>query len=297
MNSSRYLLARTALFFGLHRKNKRRSEAADEMHLLRQAEEILGEDVWEQTQDVEEISVEYWNLRKYHMDMAKLEQEINAANDILDTSHEERNTILNTTNDICQELESARDDLIKKSEQMIAKRDEIVSRAQQIKRRFDASRTKVAVLSNEDTMKYDSDSKTSIKEERGKLASYKKDFSRLKEERLEIGVSIDQIDQQITRIEDELAGDRKRLRDEAAVAYQSIGKANRDKSKLRAEVGIIENEMKQYYSEIGRYVSNHIGTDPICAEIGKDYSHLIAQMQSLRSSIALNHKLAAMAGV
>lgn len=295
MNSSRYLIARIALTFGLHRKNKRLSEAADEMHLLRQAEEILGEDVWEQTEDVEEISVEYWNLRKYQIAVSKLEKEIAKADTILDTSHDDRNTILNRTNEVCQALEVQRDELIRESERMIAKRDEIVGRAQQIKRRFEASRTKVMVLSEQDEAGHDGDNKLAIKEERNRLSGYKNDFARLKDDREAVGEQIHELDEKITAIEAELGNDRKRLREEASVAYQSIGKANRDKSKLRAEVGVIEGEMKQHFSEVGRYVSTHAGTDPTCTQICKEYSHLIAQMQSLRSSIALNHKLAAMA--
>jgi len=294
MNSSRYLVARIILSFGIHRKNKRLSEAADEMHLLRQAEEILGEDVWEETEDVEEISVEYWNLRKYQISVSKLETSIQEADSILDASHEERNTILNHTNEVCQVLEVERDELIRESEKLIAKRDEIIGRAQQVKRKFEASRTKVMVLTNQD---HDdgSDHKSEISEERNKLSEYKTLFGGLKEEREAIGDKIQVLDDKITELEARLTEDRKRLRDEASTAYQSIGKANRDKSKLRAEVGVIENEMKQHFSEVGRYVSNHAGTNPTCAKICKDHSHLIAQMQTLRTSIALNHKLAAMA--
>ena len=86
-----------------------------------------------------------------------------------------------------------------------------------------------------------------------------------------------------------------RLREEASEAYQSIGKANRDVSKLTAEVGLLDLKMQKHRCEIGRYVSNHAGSDATCRQLCKEHSHLVAQMQSLRSSIALNHKLATMA--
>ena len=256
MNSSRYMIARLALSFGLNRKTKRLSEAADEMHILRQAEEILGEDVWEQAEEIEEISVEYWTLRKLMLRQRELEDALGKAGAILDTSHEERNAVLNQTNQA----------------------------------KFDASRTKVQVLSGEaDTLEI-------INNERKKLAAYKVDFASLKAVRDEVGEKIQKLDDRIMQIEAAIAEDRKKLRVEASSAYQSIGKANRDRSKLSAEIGLLEVEMKHHHCEIGRYVSNHAGTDPICTKICRDHAHLIAQMQSLRSSIALNHKLAAMAG-
>lgn len=291
MNSSRYMIARLLLSFGLHRKTKRLTEAADEMHLLRMAEEILGEEVWDQAEEIEAISVEYWTLRKLMIEKIKLEEAAAKAGIILDTSHEERNAVLNQTNQACLALERKRDQLIKNSEMLTAERDKIIAKAQQIRRKFDASRTKVQVLSGE------VDTAEIIKAERSKLAGYKVDFAALKAKRDEIGEKIQQIDEKITRIEAAIAEDRKKLRIEASNAYQSIGKANRDVSKLTAEIGLLELQMKDHYCEIGRYVSNHAGTEPICTEICKDHSHLVAQMQSLRSSIALNHKLAAMAGV
>ena len=296
MNSSGYILARIASTFGIHRKTKRLSEAADEMHLLCQAEEILGEDIWEQVEELDEVHVNYWNLRKYQLAIIKLEKKLNKVNNVLEASQEERNAILNHTNEMCQTLEETRDGLIKQSEQIIVKRDEIILRAQQIKRRFEASRTKVAVLTTQDEDGHDGNNSDAIKEERTKLEGYKQEFTQLKKEREEIGGELSKLEIEIEQVDDKLSADRQRLRDESATAYQNIGQANRDKSKLSAEIGTIAEKKKQHFLEIGRYISTHTGTDPICTKICSEHTHLIAQMQSLRSSIALNHKLAVMAG-
>lgn len=290
MNSSRYLLARIALSFGIHRKNKRLSEAADEMHLLRMAEEILGEDVWEKAEDIEDISVEYWSLRKLTIKKNELEQKVREAGDVLNFSHEERNAILSESNQACLALEKKRDELVRQSEALVAERDSVISQARQLRRKFDASRTKIQVLSEENG------NEDIVREERRKMMEYKTEFGRLKSSRDEVGKCIQKLDRSITRIEETIADDRSRLRQEAAEAYQSIGKANRDVSQLTAEIGLIELEMQEHFCEVGRYVSNHAGSDSVCRQICKDHAHLVAQMQSLRSSIALNHKLAAMAG-
>lgn len=291
MNSSRYIIARLLLSFGWQRKNKRLVEAADETHLLRQAEEILGEDVWEQAEDIEAISVEYWNLRKLKMDVAKLRDAIAEADLVLNSSHVERNEILTQTNRECLALEQKRSDYVNESEVLIEQRDRTIAEAKLVKRRFEAARTKIQVLDQEGGNQAVTDA------ERQKIKSYKRDFERLKKDRDIVGAKIQVIEDKLIGVEEALGVDRKRLRDEASVAYQSMGKANQDISKLAAEAAAVDSKMKVHFCEIGRYVSHSVGIDSTCTQICKDHAHLVAQMQSLRSSIALNHKLAAMANV
>jgi hypothetical protein len=291
MNSSRYIIARLLLSFGWHRKNKRLVEAADEAHLLRQAEEILGEDVWQQTEDIEAISVEYWSLRKLKMDDAKLSDAIEEADLVLNSSHVERNEILTQTNRECQALEQKRSDYIKDSEVLIVQRDQTIAEAKLVKRRYEAARTKIQVLEQ------GGGNEAVIDAERQKIKSYKHDFSCLKKDRDAVGAKIQVIEDKIAHVEEALGHDRKRLRDEASIAYQSMGKANQDMSKLAAEIGTVESAMKIHFCEIGRFVSHNVGIDSTSTQICKDHAHLVAQIQSLRSSIALNHKLAAMADV
>jgi hypothetical protein len=291
MNSSRYIISRLLLSFGLHRKTKRLTEAADEMYLLHQAEEILGEDVWELAEDIEGISVEYWSLRKLKMDGAKYKDSIQEADTLLSSSHEERNVILTQTNKECQALEAKRAEYIHDSELLAAQRDRTIAEAKLIKRKFESTQTKMQVIARE------GGDEEIVEAERQKLKSYKLDFKKLKMIRDDVGAKINVMDDKIMHVEETLGDDRKRLRDEASSAYQIIGRANRDMSKLAADMGVIRNERKLHFCEIGRYVSHHVGIDPICTQICKDHAHLVAQMQSLRSSIALNHKLASMANV
>ena len=63
MTPSKFFVARVAQAFGIQRKNRRMSDAATEMHLLRDAETVLGAAVWERVELIEELSVEYWNLQ------------------------------------------------------------------------------------------------------------------------------------------------------------------------------------------------------------------------------------------
>ena len=264
--------------------------------MLRQAEEILGEYIWEKVENIEAVNVEYWNLRKHQIAMEKLEGEIQGANEILEASHEKRNIILNDTTDTSAPLEETKEGLLAKSAKMAADRDAILAKAKQIKRNLEASATKVTVLKSQEEKGLGVDNQELIQQENDRQAAYKRDFVDLKKERERLRIEMEAMNCRISDIDVELNASRKRLRDKAVSAYHNIGEATRNQSKLRAEVGMNEQEMSLYFSEIGQYVSSNIDKDPACAEVCGDHATLVTQIQMLRNSIELNHKLAAKAG-
>jgi len=290
MNSSRYIIARLFLSFGWHRKTKWLTEAADETHLLKQAEEILGEDVWENVENIEAVSVEYWNIRKLKIEVDKLKAVIQQVDKELHSTREDRNQILSKTNQACQALEEERLQYIQESEKLIEKRDQMIAEAKSVKRQYDAANTKIQVLLAEG-----GGHDEVIFSEKQKIEGLKVKFAKLKEERELIGVEIQKVNQKIQHVEEALGDDQKRLREEASNVYHEMGKANRDISKLASELAMIEQKMQDYYAVIGKYVSIYASSDSECAEIAKKYHKLLVQMQSLRTSIELNHKLASMA--
>ena len=287
MTPSRYVFARIAQSFGISRRAKRMSDAAFETHLLREAEQILGYKVWEATEDVEELSVEYWNLRKIQRERHELEEMLIGAEQTLADAHEERARLLNQTTDAQQELEEKRASLMQKLETIARERDGVINLAKEIRRRYEGLKTKLAVLSEEGTEK----NSTAIAEAREQMRTLRADFQALKKKRSEIGERIDRGDGILSKIEDKLGDRRKVRRDEAARTFQIIGKANRDISNHRAQLGLIETQEQQLYGEIGRYVSRHARATQLLTRIYRDHQALIDIMIALRKSIIMNRKL------
>ena len=73
MTPTSYYIASIARSFGFQRRNKRLSDASTEMGLLREAEFQLGQHLWEKIEPIEDLSVEYWNLRKLTVEQNKVE--------------------------------------------------------------------------------------------------------------------------------------------------------------------------------------------------------------------------------
>jgi chromosome segregation ATPase len=287
MTPTAYFAARVAKAFGLHRKNKRLSDASIEMHLLRDAEMHLGHAVWEKIGEVEELSMEYWNLRKLTQERAAIQARLDTCVQQLAEAHDERSALLNHAVEPHHDLQAKRSAVMAELEALSQERDAIVARARDVRRAFEGAKTKLEVLSkNPDHPEAD------LAATRDRLKQLKEQFAALKVQRNEIADSIAAGDRQLDHIDHELNDHRQQRRGQASEAFQIIGEANREISIHRAEAALIETQVHQLYSEIGRYVSRFAYANASCARAAREHRPMIDVMRALRRSIAMNNQLA-----
>lgn len=290
MTSSRYLLARFAQAFGYFRRAQRMGDAASEMHLLREAEAQLGAAIWEKTEGIEALSVEYWNLRKLIKERDEVRERLADCQKRLDKAHEERAELLNSTPEENQELLDERTRLLTRLEDLAHKRDQIVTEAREVRRAYIGLKMKLEVLSSESVSS--TTKPQEMEEVKSRLAELKIRFAGLKQQRIKIGREIEAGDVQVDLVDEKLKEKRQERRVLASGAFHVIGEGNKEVSLLRAESGVIDTRMRQLYAEIGRYVSRNAGRDPACAAASASHHGLVDVMRALRRSIALNHRLA-----
>lgn len=286
MTSARYIICRVALAFGYNRKNIRMAEAAAEIHLLKEAESHLGRSVWREVEDIEELSIEYWNLRKLIKERDRVAHELEVSQQRLAAAHDERSGLLGNSNDPFQDLLDERQRILHDLEILTRERDVIVEKARDIRRLYDGLKTKEEVLSTEGKQ---------TDEELGKLSKrlseLKQEFTALKAERYAVAEKITQGDAKIDGIDAEILVRKKERRLKASEAFQHIGEANQEISTLRAELGVFDTQMRQLYSEIGRHVSRTTAQNPACRKATDKHRGLVDVMAALRKSISFNHKL------
>ncbi len=290
MTSTRYYFARFAQAFGYYRRNQRMGDAATEMHLLREAEAQLGYSIWEKVEGIEELSVEYWNLRKFIKERKIVREKLAECQARLDIAHAERSMVINNTPELHQELFDQRVALLIKLEKLAQQRDEIIAHAREVRRNYDGLKMKLEVLTKEST---DSDAnKEQIEKVKTRLTELKVKFSQLKDERIRVGQQIEEGDAKVDIVDAQLNEKKMDRRSSASEAFQVIGDGNREISLLRAENSLLETQMRQLYAEIGRYVSRNANSDPACAAAAASHQGLVDVMRAIRRSIALNHRLA-----
>ncbi len=287
MTTTRYILARFAQAFGVNRRQRRMAEAASEMHLLREAEQVLGQSVWEQVEEVEELGVEYWNLRKLIKERDEIRGKLEDCEAILADAHEQRSTLLGAKSDSQSDLETERAELLANLEKLSRDRDSVIQQAREIRRIYDGLKMKLEVLQREGTSE-------AIEKTKARMVELKVRFTELKQERDLVAASIAEGDAKVDAIDSELAEERQKHRAEASVAFQQIGQANRDISSLKAQLGLIDTQMRQLFSEIGRHVSRNAFVNDQCRTAAKGHIPMIDVMRALRKSVAMNHRLAGM---
>lgn len=287
MTTSRYIIARIGQAFGVNRRQRRMAEAASEMHLLREAEQVLGQSVWERVEEVEELGVEYWNLRKLIKEREEVRAKLAECEAILAEAHEQRTSLLGAKSGSQQELEDRRGELLTGLEKLAKDRDSVIQQAREIRRIYDGLKMKFEVLQREG-------SSEAIQKTRTRMAELKVNFTNLKHERDRVAAMIAQGDAEVDAIDNKLAAEKQKHRAEASVAFQQIGQANRDISSHKAQLGLIDTQMRQLFSEIGRHVSRNAFVSEQCRNAAKGHIPMIDVMRALRKSVAMNHRLAGM---
>lgn len=290
MTSTRYYMARLAQAFGYYRKTQRMGDAASEMHLLREAETQLGLGLWQKVESIEELSVEYWNLRKFIKQKEEVRRKLDECMSRLGQAHEERAILINGTPEIHQDLMDERTGLLEELEKLAVRRDEIVNEAREVRRSYDGLKMKLEVLTRESIGT--TENLQALEEVKTRLGSLKARFSDLKQQRIDIGNRIEEGDARVDEVESRLNEKRSARKADASVAFQVIGEGNKEISVLRSEDSMLETQMRQLYAEIGRYVSRNYLSNPACAAAAASHKGLVNVMQALRRSIALNHLLA-----
>lgn len=287
MTLTRYYVFRLAQIFGYNPKNLRMGAAASEAHLLKEAETHLGQAIWKNAEEIEGISVEYWNLRKLEAQHETLSEKLNHCRDGLTKAHEERASLLESSNEPFLDLIEKRKEILSEMAEFARRRDIVVMKAREIRRAYDGFKAKREVITKEGKESPEEMEKISTR-----LADLKAQFSTLKNERLEIAEQISQGDLKIDEIDAEILARKNERRTKAAEAFQHIGDANQEMAVLRGEFSQLNNQMSQLYFEIGRFVSRSAQIDPACMKACEKHRGLVDVMGALRKSIQYNHKLA-----
>ena len=285
MTQTRYLLWRIAQTFGISMHQRHAGHAAAETHLLREAEEILGRLTWADAENLEDLSVEYWSLRRMVTKHEAILGNIESANVSLQKSHDHRAELLGMVVDSTKDLVEERTALEQTNERLNSEHKMIVSDARAIRRRHDGIKAKLEVLVGEGGPR-----SPELDASKQELLGLKKQFNTLRNRRDTVVGELESVEHALNNIETRIETRRSEVRDEALGSYQNLGKVNRDLSSNRVELGSLEGQMNTLFSEIGRYVLAHY-REPSVTKVASAHYSLINQMSALDLSIKLNRLL------
>lgn len=264
------------------------AEAATETHLLRDAELHLGQLLWEKCESLDDLSVEYWNIRKLVKELATKTEHLKECQAKLDAAHEERAQTLLAATGVDPEITAQRNRLIQELDELAARRDQVILKARRVRRSFDGLKAKLEVLIEAG----ETANQEAIAECKIRILEIKAEFEGLKLERGTVATEIDAKDLELNEIEDSISQLSKERRFDVSKTFAAISEFNQEVSTLNAEIGILQKRKLELCAEIGRYLSRNTETSPACATICKPHRAIVDVMAALRRSISYNHRIA-----
>lgn len=285
MTRTRYSLAVLLQSFGLVRKTKRLTDIAFEMHLLQDGEELLGSSCWANTEEIEEVSMEYWTLRRLEREQATIMKSLEESEETLGNAQMNRASFVGRSKEEGEELLQNREELFLEIEELNTSHATIMTEAQATKRKHGALKMKAKVLTEEGNQNPEK-----IRDCRTALAELKEKFGSTRERLTSLEQEIAARNLELTELQSRIDQSLKGTKGEAREGFTHISQANRDITKFQMELGLLREEHSKHCRDIGRFLSiNELRPD--CRQACKDSKGLLQQLRILRQSVNLNRRL------
>jgi chromosome segregation ATPase len=286
MTPSKYFFLCIASRFGYLRKSVRLADATTETHLLKEAETFLGEAIWRDTENVQNLSMEYWNLKKFTNECEILSKEILRLQGKFNAPYQEPDASQEGVTGSLQDLTKERSETLTHLDDLIIARERIIANAHEVRRKYDGLKIKLDILSKA------SDDQPEIQNATTHLAEIRDEFEALKQARDNIAQDIETARARIEEIDAGMGDKKKSDKSASGMNSQFIGDANQQISARQARINSLNTQIRQLHGDIGRYISLNYPNDPKCKKIGKGHRGQIEVMAALRRSIQFNWKLA-----
>lgn len=285
MTAFGYVVARLLKSFGIARVENYRAAAAFESHLIRESEEVIGALVWKNCEEVEEISGEYWKLRKIEKKQRSLSERIQELFSIVDSTQEARNSALAERATSSQQAFQDRERAIADIEGLRNENEEILREGRRLKRKHEGLKAKLEVLLEELP-----ESATEIKASREELRQIKLAHQTLKERSDEIRKIVLNKEETLKELNKNIAAANNEVREQAEGEFGEIGRANKELTELRAKLGGLESEFTSLLSQVGNYILNN-SNEPRLVPVIKKNRRLIRLIQYIQQSRARHFSL------
>ena len=286
MTNRKFIIAKFLKTLGVQKKNKRLQDAASELQLLREAEEILGRRIWQKTESLENYKGYYWSIKKLLEQRNEFLEKLQLIQNKLGEIKEHKQTRFQETNKPASALEEANHKQRKKVEELRIQQDDIAKTAKNIRKLYDGTVIKLQSLKSE------SAPQESITKEEENLLKLRERFDALKQKKKNCDLEYARQRTLLEKVQHTISSRKRNYKEDASTNYEIIAKANKAISAYRSKIGMVDNELIENYQDIGRNISKEYFLDPDCKAAVKEKSQLIKIMDALRKSIDYNHTLA-----
>ncbi len=286
MNAFGYVVRRVLWQFGIKRAKRRWEVANRELQVLKEAEDLLGRVAWQDADEVEELTGEYWQLKNIEGQEEALNAEIERLKTENDDLEDKIFDITDEVHDQIDELVGQRNTVATDVDQYLLEIEEIREEAAEIRHRFDGHKVKYKVL------KENGGDPGQLDQIQVILKELRADFNERKEKTIERNRRIEEIEARLLKIDEQIHEKRQEIGIRTARVSQKIGENSKRLADCMAKVGAFDRERRDLQSKIGLFLSANPDGSAGLKKATSRHMDLVGRINYFRKSIQYNQRLA-----
>lgn len=284
MTKSKYYTYLLLKSFGAKIAHRRLADATHEMHLLKDAQELLGFYNCDHIEEIDELKTEYWEIKNLRKQIEDLEEEEDDIQESLYNAIKKKDEIGEVHSDQ-QKLDNEINELVDQREGYLEKRTNIFNEGKRVRKVYDGLKAKMDYFMSD----LDEDDPERV-ETAKRLEDCIAELTFLKGERDSIVSVIENIENQIQGKEEQLNDIKAEVEYESFNNYSDVGGKNKKLTEIRSKRAILQNNLDKNVRYVGRFLFANRKDKEVNSCI-KSHREIVQQADALRKSIILNHKL------
>jgi len=286
MTRTQFFTAQILSKIGFSRTQKRLLDAADEVHLLTEAHEVLGKNVWADLKDSPQYKEFIREIEQLLEEKEKLLNKSEILKDEEITLRDQQNNQFNVSN------VSEESTLVQFRQQQTGVAEikselaKIKSEAMQIKRQHDEA--KIYLDEIKAAGETDTDIITAQEEQ---INSHKQSFLQLKLQKQTQDKLLAQASAKLDTLSEKIEHSSNAKQDSTVQNFKKLGEKNKEISTTVSRIGIIDNKIGSHFRELGKHISNDVFTNTESKKLIREHFRLCKVIKALRTSIKYNHIL------
>ncbi len=276
MTKTKYIIAKMFSTIGIKRTQTRLLSAANELQLLKEAQDTLGRRVWSKLREHAQYKEIVEAIDQLLAEKSNLEMDAEAVRASIDNLKKDQLALTITPASQSIAITEVKANLAN-----------IKAEATSIKHSYDEAKRRF------DTMKAAEQADPfTLNREEEKMNALKSKFLDLKKRKI-------QADKQLIKLQLELSSSDKSKSSGSdgsetsskAEYFKHLGQRNKEISTMLSRIGMIENKIRALQSDLGKKISFHALEDPKYRSAVDDNYGLCKVMREIRKSIKFNHSL------
>lgn len=254
MNSLQFQFCRIGRIFGIRRDRQRMAAMTRETQFLHEAVELLGRAAWQDTQSIDDLAVEFWQIKDVEKQQVDLRESMESIREDNTRLENERVEIESRFNEEINGLKEDKIDHMSDALELMRDNDTQKAELERVKRRYAGMKLRLKAVAEEhgDGVGLDANSLNSSMEE------LKANYSGIQQEIDGRAKTIKENEATIASIDLNLGEKRQAMKTATSDIVSKIGKGSKQLADISAKIGSLQNSKNALANRIGRFLSQNI---------------------------------------